>query len=121
LAQWKGTVRREWPQVALQVEGPREGQLAIGQPVNVTALAKLGALRPDDVRIELVSGRDMDGHLREVRVEPMERAAKAEGGLYRYTGRLQPDASGSLVYGVRAVPHHPGLPHPHELGLARWG
>ena len=120
LAQWKGKVRREWASVALQVEGPREGQLAIGQPVDVTALVKLGTLRPDDVRVELVSGQDIDGLLEHLRVMPMERAAKTGDGMHRYTGRLETDASGSLIYGVRVVPYHPGLANPQELGLACW-
>src|SRR5579859_1096437 len=120
LAQWKGKVRREWASVALQVEGPREGQLAIGQPVDVTALVKLGTLRPDDVRVELVSGQDIDGLLEHLRVMPMERAAKTGDGMHRYTGRLETDASGRLIYGVRVVPYHPGLANPQELGLACW-
>ncbi|HLJ81984.1 MAG TPA: alpha-glucan family phosphorylase [Ktedonobacterales bacterium] len=120
LAQWKGNVRREWAPVTLHVKGPREGQLAIGQPVDVTALVELGTLSPDDVRVELVFGRDVDGRLEHMRVVPMERAAKSEASVYRYTGRLEMEASGSLVYGVRVVPHHPGLAHPRELGLARW-
>lgn len=121
LAKWKDKVRREWDAVTLQVEGPREGQLAVGQPIDVAALVQLGTLRPDDVRVELVSGRDADGQVERLHVTNLERAAKkTEDGTYRYTGRLKPDASGSLVYGVRVVPHHPGLTSPLELGLARW-
>jgi starch phosphorylase len=120
LAQWKQTVQKSWEQVGVQVEGPREGQVAIGQPVKLAALVRLGDLRPDDVRVELVSGRDLDGTLQDVQVRPMERAAKAQDGVYRYTAELEPETSGSLVYGVRLVPYHSGLAHTYDIGWARW-
>ncbi len=47
-------------------------------------------------------------------------AAASAGDAYRYQARLTPTASGSLIYGVRVVPHHPGLSHPYDMGLARW-
>jgi glycogen phosphorylase len=120
LTQWKERLRREWASVAIQVKGPREGQLAVGQPVEVAALVKLGTLQPDNVRVELVSGRDIDGYLEHLRIVPMERGTQAEDGMYRYSSQLEPDVSGSLVYGVRVVPRHPDLAYPLELGLARW-
>jgi hypothetical protein len=33
---------------------------------------------------------------------------------------LASENSGSLIYGVRVVPSHPGLAHPYGLGIARW-
>jgi glycogen phosphorylase len=120
LTSWKQTVADGWNDVAVQVEGPRDGQLAIGQQVDVTALVHLGKLTPDDVRVELVAARDENGTDVDQRVIPLERMGKPEGDVYRYQGRMQTDASGSLIYGVRVVPHHPGLPNPYEMGLARW-
>jgi starch phosphorylase len=120
LAQWKARIRQEWEPVSLQVEGPREGQLAIGQPIAVSALVRLGQLAPEDVRVELVAARDVDGEACDLRVLPMERDAQVEDSLYRYTTRLLPETSGSLIYGVRVTPFHRGLAKPLELGLARW-
>ncbi len=126
LAKWKRDVRDAWGQVVLRVEGPREGALAVGQPITVTALVALGVLTPDDVRVELVAARDEDGapkDARIVRMELLERAGKGERGegtILRYQAQLAPDVSGSLVYGVRVVPYHSGLAHAYDLGLARW-
>lgn len=120
LAQWKQAVRQNWGQVALQVEAPREGQFAVGQPIQVSALVRLGALKPEDVRVELVAARDEDGKACDVRVMPMERAGKMQDGAYRYAAKLQPATSGSLIYGVRVVPYQSGLASPYEMGLARW-
>ncbi len=120
LTKWKRTIRAAWGQVALRVEGPRDGALAVGQPIEVRALAGLGNLTPGDVRVELVAARDEDGATRDRRVVEMERSGKAEGGVQLYTATLAPDASGSLIYGVRVVPYHAGLAHPYAMGLARW-
>ena len=132
LAAWKRDTLAGWDDLALDVRAPREGRLEIGEPVTIAALVDLARLKPDDVRVELVVARDEDGVAREPRVVPLEREGQgSEGagassgrpqadGVYRYVGQLQPARSGSLIYGVRVVPSHPGLPNPYEMGLARW-
>jgi hypothetical protein len=37
----------------------------------------------------------------------------------RYRLELQPPWAGSLLYEIRALPQHPHLTHPYELGLMR--
>ena len=120
LVEWEQRVRENWPDVSLQVEGPRDGQLQIGQPITLTALTSLDGLTPDDVRVELIYGQDDDGAVRGRCVVAMERKGKAEHGVYRYHATIHPETTGSLVYGVRATPTHPGLASPYELGLAHW-
>jgi starch phosphorylase len=120
LIAWKRRVRENWKDVALHVEGPRHGQIQIGQPIAVTAFVHLGALEPEDVRVELIYGRDDNGEARERRVVVMERAGKPEHDAYRYHATIRPESSGSLIYGVRATPTHVGLAYPYEMGLARW-
>ncbi len=120
LAQWKRQVGEGWGRVGLRVDGPREGQLEVGQSVDVNAYAYLGNLRPSDVRVELVAGRDANGEVVERRVIPMRAEGRMEDGAYRYCAQLQPETNGSLVYGVRVTPWHPGLPNPLDLGLAHW-
>jgi len=60
LATWKQHVARHWNDVSLRVEGPRDTQIGVGDPVTVTAELRLGALRPEDIKVELVIGRDED-------------------------------------------------------------
>jgi hypothetical protein len=42
-----------------------------------------------------------------------------QSGTCRYRLELQPPWAGTLEYEVRAVPDHPHLSHPYELGLMR--
>jgi starch phosphorylase len=120
LIAWEERVRENWRYVSLHVEGPRDGQIQLGQPITLTALASLGALTPEDVRVELVYAQDDDGEVRGRCVVAMERKGRAEHGVYRYHATISPETTGSLIYGVRATPTHPGLTSPYDLGLAHW-
>jgi glycogen phosphorylase len=40
--------------------------------------------------------------------------------VFRYRLELDPPWAGRLHFEIRAVPLHPQLSHPHELGLMRW-
>jgi glycogen phosphorylase len=120
LADWKRTVRDAWPTVSIRADGPREGRLSFGDPVQVEACVQLGTLHPDDVRIELVAARDENGNMRDRQIIAMEADGQTPDGERRYTARLLPPINGNLVYGVRVVPSCSGLSNPLELGLARW-
>ncbi|HZC08145.1 MAG TPA: hypothetical protein VE338_21085 [Ktedonobacterales bacterium] len=84
------------------------------------ALVRLGRLTPDDVRVELVTARDDNGTLVEQRIAEMRPGAAAQDGALRYSGEVDRFHTGSVVYGVRVAPSHPGLASPFELGLIRW-
>jgi hypothetical protein len=43
----------------------------------------------------------------------------ADGAVCRYRLDFQPPWAGSLLYEIRALPEHPHLTHPYELGLMR--
>jgi hypothetical protein len=130
LAAWRREIRTRWGSVTLDVSGPRDGQLAVGQPVEVLATLRLGDLKPEDVRVELVVARDEDGVICDRYVQEMERVKSAASTgkeakdsrdtVCRYIARMVPHSSGSLIYGVRVVPSHPGLAHPYGMGMAHW-
>jgi hypothetical protein len=54
-----------------------------------------------------------------VLVEPFVPGEDVGGGLCRYRLEVQPPWAGKLEYEIRAVPAHPHLSHPYELGLMR--
>ena len=126
LAAWKREVRAKWDNISVEVSGPREGQLAVGQPISVQAVLRLGELKPTDVRVELVVARDEDSiicdrqvlEMRNVTGSPFGKEAKE--AAYSYTATIAPSNSGSLIYGVRVVPYHSGLEQPYSMGLAHW-
>jgi starch phosphorylase len=121
LATWKDKMKQAWPGLQLYVEGPREGQISLGQGIDVRAWITTDKLRPDDLTVELVYGEASDEHIVIQRALPMEYSKQELDGSYLYKLHLQPPTSGSIAYGVRVLPNHPALASKHEMGLIRWG
>ncbi len=120
LAAWKERVHKGWPSLELYVEGPREGQLSLGEGIDVHAWVRSGSLTPDDLSVELVSGEARDDQVVGQHVLPMSYSKRELDHAYRYDIHLQPAESGSFAYNVRVVPSHPGLTEKHQMGLMKW-
>jgi starch phosphorylase len=120
LAGWKQQVTRSWPEVGIWATGPTEGQIQIGQSIEVTAYTRLASLRPEDVVVEVVYGHDEDGHISGSIYQRMEPDGQENDGSYRYRTRILPQSGGSFVYGVRLLPTHPALLDRYEMGLVNW-
>lgn len=121
LAAWKNRVREAWPGLELYVEGRRDGQLSLGEGIDVRAWVRTGKLRPEDLTVELVYGEARDEHIVIQQALPMKYTKQEFDSSYRYDIHLQPPESGSIAYGVRVLPGHPTLAGKHEMGLIRWG
>ena len=142
LAEWKGRVHAAWPGVELKSVRSAARDVQFGETVSVEVDVVLNGLAPSDVRVECIVHRrlgselavpvpgyaenrrpqhgmtyiDGEGVLLEL-FEPVP----AEGGerACRYRLELQPPWAGTLAYEIRAVPQHPNLAHPYDLGLMR--
>ncbi|HLG65454.1 MAG TPA: alpha-glucan family phosphorylase [Ktedonosporobacter sp.] len=120
LAAWKERIRRQWHSLELYVDGRREGQLSLGEAIEVRAWVRVAELTPDDLCVELVYGNAKDEQVVPEHTLPMSYTKRELDGSYRYDMRLQPAASGSIAYNIRVVPFHPELREKYELGLVRW-
>jgi starch phosphorylase len=120
LAHWKEHIRRGWNSLELYVDGRREGQLSLGEGIDVRAWVRMDGLRPDDISVELVYGEVRDETATAQHALPMRYTKRELDGSYRYDLTLQPEQSGSIAYNVRVVPAHPDLKEKYELGLIRW-
>jgi glycogen phosphorylase len=120
LAGWKRRIREGWPAVAVEhVESLAGEQVEVGTKIHVSALVRLGELTPDDVQVQLVTGRvSGDDRLYEPRVSPFPAGVGVDGGLRRYEGWVEAKRAGAIGYTVRVVPYHPLLASQAEMGLA---
>lgn len=125
LAAWVARVTAAWPavHVAHVESGGVDASPQIGEELHVRAFVDLGGLSPDDVKVELVSGRAVDGdRLSEVSRTPLGLADQHLGDLDAdhptvFEGTVQFTRPGSFGYTVRVVPRHELLATPAELGL----
>jgi starch phosphorylase len=120
LAAWKRRVRSAWDKVVVDhVESLDADQIEVGAKIHVSALVRLGDLTPDDIEVQLITGRvSSDDELYEPRVNPFPTGVTVEDGLRRYESSVQARRAGAIGYTVRVVPYHHLLANPAEMGLA---
>ena len=138
LADWKARVRARWPGVRLELASERPDRAQFGDRIEMTVAVDLNGLDVGDVAVELNLTREIPAgnhqppaltsfagddrsHVRggkqaaQSHFEPTgERDA---GGRVLYRIECVPPWSGQVAASVRAVPVHPALSHPYELGL----
>ena len=120
LADWKARVRQAWGGAGIRrVDAPPK-RIAFGEDMHVRVAVNLNGLRPEDVRVELIVGRDSRrGRENDRRVFEL-RADACQGAECEFALDLTPDLCGRLVYHIRAYPYHELLTHPFETGLMLW-
>ena len=110
LAGWKRRVTRAWGGVRIEhVEG-EDGEQGPGGSLVVRASVALGGLAPDDVSVEVVSGRvgDADEIVNPV-ISALTLEDGPEDGVARFAGKAELGRPGPFGYTVRVVPRHPLL------------
>ncbi|MGW9114243.1 alpha-glucan family phosphorylase [Microbacterium sp. NPDC055683] len=120
LAAWKARIAAGWPGVRVEhVESDGAGDAAeVGAVLSVRAFVALGAVSPDDVAVQLVSGRAVgDDEIADPQLAPLDVVETYEGGRYCFAGSIPLDRSGAFGYTVRVVPAGAHLASVAELGL----
>jgi starch phosphorylase len=120
LAEWKQKVRSSWHAVGVDhVESLTGDAVEVGTKIHVSALVRLGDLSPEDVQVQLITGRvDSEDGLSDTIVSPFPTGVDQAGGLRRYEGWVEANRSGTIGYTVRVVPHHAELANVAEMGLS---
>jgi glycogen phosphorylase len=141
LAAWKAKVRAAWSGVEIKRSGAAPTQAQFRDTVSLEVEVVLNGLSPRDVRVECVLRRALASELEVptpsfasdkrprrgvnfiddegVLLERFEPVGQSDGPVSRYRLDFRPPWAGSLLYEIRALPEHPHLTHPYELGLMR--
>lgn len=141
LGEWKAKIRSAWSGVAISLAAMPPAEVPVKEPVVIEVDVTLNGLAPSDVRVECIARRALGSDLvvpvqgyaetrrwqpgvsylegRIVLIDVFAPGAVAADGRCRYRLELQPPWAGTLHYEIRAVPQHPNLSHPYELGLMR--
>jgi glycogen phosphorylase len=122
LAAWKHRVRAAWTDVKIEHIEAGDGERGPGEWLPVRASVALGKLSPEDVTVEVVSGRVTDEEdIVEPEAHPMTPNGAAAGeGTVRYAGEARLGRPGPFGYTVRVVPCHALLASTAELGLVTY-
>ena len=120
LSEWKERVRKAWSEVRVDhVESEVAADvITAGTNVEVRAFVSLGELSPDDVFVEVLSGRvDSDDRIQDPTSTPMQAVEQYEQNRWKFQGSLSVDHNGAFGYTVRLLPRHAGMVAPVEMGL----
>ncbi len=120
LAAWKARIRLNWSSLELYVDGRRDGQLSLGEGIDVRTWVRINNLEPKDLCVELVYGAIKDDITQPQHTLPMHFSKRELDGSYRYDIHLTPETTGSLAYNIRVVPSHPLLKEKYEMELLTW-
>jgi starch phosphorylase len=119
LATWKQRVAKAWPGVRIEHVESHNGEQHPGARLAVRAGVALGELSPDDVTVEVLSGRtsDDDEIADPVRTPLRLESAPGSDSVAWYSGDAVLGQPGPFGYTVRVLPSHPELSGPAEMGL----
>ncbi len=123
LAHWKAGLHKSWDQVKVRsIKAEVDGALKAGEALKITAEVELGAVTPDDIKVELYyGGLDAHGEIQHGKCQDMMLAGDIDPGVYRYAGALHTSDCGQQGYAVRIMPNHGNINKRLEPGLIRWG
>ena len=120
---WLARVRRDWDSMKIcAVDDDGLDGNSADRPLTVTIQIHPGALRPDDLDVDVVFGvADPTGDLQVVSDAGATLEDTAEDGICRFVAKFPPSVAGRAGYAVRVLPGHPALHNPFDLGLVSWG
>jgi starch phosphorylase len=113
---------REWSSIRfVKVDSNARPVMQRGDSLSVNAYIELGALKPEELLVELYHG-PISGQ-----THTIEQASRAEmkctgqeGNCYRFQVKIECNSTGMQGRSVRILPKHPGLVHPYRNGLIKW-
>ncbi len=122
LASWRMDMMTKWSNLDIRnVRAEDPEQLHVGDPVRVTAEIHLNGIRPQDVEVQIYSGRlDYEGKFAQRETLVMRPVEVTPDDWHVYIGEIKPTEAGRFGFTVRILPHHPLLLDSHSLGLIRW-
>jgi len=92
-----------------------------GMKTTLEAIVSLGALKPEDVSVELYYGIIGDeGEIINGEHLPMQLCGEVEGSVCKYAADLHLTGGGEYGYQFRVFPKHPLMTDKFELGLVKW-
>ena len=122
LAHQKDRLRGQWPNLRVEdITADTQQKLGVRTPLDVRVVARLGDLKPQEVRVQLYAGKlDNDGCITEPQALDLAHNKDLGDGRHEFMGRLTPSNSGRHGFAVRIVPGGMMFEGICEPGLIFW-
>jgi len=120
-ASWRTHLDNAWEQVRVRDVRVDQQQVKVGNKVEVAATVHLGALKPEDVSVQVYFGtltpRGAIEQGSAVDMKPVNGNGESD---YTFAAQIECDSSGERGISVRVLPKHTYLPTPFQPGIIRW-
>ena len=117
LAAWKAHIASQWPDVGIERTDRPPDYMTHASYLTIELRARLGALRPDDVRVECVVEQPNQPARSFQAIEVP--SADVDGSTH-FRIEFEPPFAGLQTYRIRIYPYHELLSHPFEMGRMIW-
>jgi len=120
-SRWRRRLGEVWEQVRIVNVDVARKAVQVGTQLEVKASVNLGALTPEDVRVQLYYAPltphgDLGADGEAINMQPVNGGS----GSVTFAANVTYDTSGERGLSVRVVPHHEGLVNDFQLGIVRW-
>ena len=124
LTSWINRISQSWDKIAIRdIDIPDMGPTVyVGQKINVKLHVFLDAITPDDVRVEIVSGR-LNSQEQLLNFSPVNAdldGTQPHDGVYVYHGEIECRQSGRFGITARIIPKNENLLHTFKPKLISW-
>ena len=127
LSQWKREMLLLWPEVEILqrelISVEHRDAFFVGEEVMIKALVKLGAIKPEHVRVQAYFGPLEKNAITIPQILDIKSVMpfpERGEGVYEYSGKIPAAESGSYGLRLRIIPRHSSLLQNHELRLITW-
>lgn len=127
LSQWKKEMFLLWPQVEILqhqvMSAEQRDTFFVGEEVMIKAIVKLGAIKPEHVRVQAYFGPFEKNIIVTPQIQSIENFVPRPDigeGVYAYSGKIPAAESGSYGLRLRIIPTHQHVLQAHELRLITW-
>ena len=122
LLRWKERILTNWENietVKVNLDNTNDKTCYLGEQATLAIDLRLGALTPEDLKIEVCLIQSDNGNEELFAKHPFH-FVKQENGISHYECNIIPNYSGSWKCGIRIKPSHIMLPHDLDFNLVKW-
>ena len=120
LATWKAKVAKAWSKVRIHRIDSVPGIISAGETLSIEVAAYLDGLAAEDVYMECLLGKDVDGEFEVMDIYRLEPDRQLDNGETVFRLNLNSPIAGLQYYRIRIYPYHELLGRRFETGFMRW-
>ncbi|HPZ08554.1 MAG TPA: alpha-glucan family phosphorylase [Candidatus Eremiobacteraeota bacterium] len=122
LSAWKARIREHWYEIKVEhVHANTSAEIKVGKELNVQARIHLGALTPEDIKLDIYYGPlDIKAQIASGIAIPMDNVEELSKNVYLFSGFIPCMSSGRHGFVLRLLPYHEDLCNPYAMNLIMW-